>query len=279
MIKKIILIIFLIIIFKANLVQAGLGISPSKWTEEHALPGSQIQKTFILSRSNPEQDLYFDLELQGEEIKNWLIINNQEELIALKGQTRTPINLALNIPKNTKTGDYPGFLRIKSISQDNQGTAVLLSALIQLNIAVTDEAILDYEILEIYKKNNKKIELNILNKGNVPAKPTKLQITIFDKLKQSQIKSYAIQDLRDIEPVNAFSQDKIIINLNHNLQAGLYWLKADVYHNAELKKSDDIFLEIKKTDFYLIAFIVIIIIIFILVLKILLLWRSRKIKK
>lgn len=237
----------------ANFAQAGLGLSPSKWAEEHGPRGAQIEKTFTFSRSDPEEDLYFQAETEGE-IKDWLEIDKGLEFIMPKGEQQFPIKVKINIPAGADYGNYKGGIRFKSETRTKEktsGAGVILGALIQIDLAVSDEDFLDYDILQITvpaTKENElvRISLKIWNRGNIEAKPTKLTMVFWDGYKAEQIEFEEIADFSGIKAVPPFSEGEIEIESSAKLEVGQYWAIIKAYHNDEIIKSEEIIFDVKK---------------------------------
>jgi len=247
-----ILVIVLVVLFLGNIAYAGLGISPSDWIEKNALRGSHIEKTFTLSRSNPDEDLYFKAEIGGE-IKDWLKIDKGIEFTMPKGAQQFPIKITVDIPQNADFKSYQSEIRLKSESKSKEasgmGSSVVLNALIKINLTVSDTGVLDYEILQIAIPKQEEgdpinILLKILNRGNAQAKPTRLTIDFFDKYKQAKIDSRDLTDFSNIKAVVAFSEGEIKLEIPMQLAIEQYWAKVTVYQDEKVLKSEEITFDI-----------------------------------
>ena len=75
----------------ANPANAGLGMSPSNLIAKHLLRGSHLEKTFFLSRSDPDEDLKMIIETEGDEIKNWVTSDQESNFILPAGEKIIPI--------------------------------------------------------------------------------------------------------------------------------------------------------------------------------------------
>ena len=248
-ISEIWLVVVLILLI-AGSCQAGLGISPSQWIEKHALRGSRIEKIFTLSRAEPKEDLYFKAEIEGE-IKDWIKIDKGLEFTMPKGEQQFPIKVIIDVPQDAEYRGYQGGVRLKSESkaEATEGIGVVLSALIQIDLTVSEEEFLDYEILQIAIPKQEegkplKVVLKIWNRGNVEAKPTKLTADFWDKYKSEQLESTEITDFSEIKAVAPFSEGEITLSLPIQFEPEQYWANVKVYHDEEILKSEDIFFEI-----------------------------------
>jgi len=248
-ISEIWLVVVLILLI-AGSCQAGLGISPSQWIEKHALRGSRIEKIFTLSRAEPKEDLYFKAEIEGE-IKDWIKIDKGLEFTMPKGEQQFPIKVIIDVPQDAEYRGYQGGVRLKSESKTEtvEGIGVALHALIQIDLTVSEEEFLDYEILQIAIPKQEegkplKVVLKIWNRGNVEAKPTKLTADFWDKYKSEQLESTEITDFSEIKAVAPFSEGEITLSLPIQFEPEQYWANVKVYHDEEILKSEDIFFEI-----------------------------------
>ena len=247
-----ILVITLLIFLLADSCQAGLGISPSQWIEKHALRGSRIEKIFTLSRAEPKEDLYFKAEIEGE-IKDWIKINKGLEFVMPKGEQQFPIRVSIDVPQDAEYRDYKASIRLKSEPKttETEGIGVVLHALIQIELTVSGEEFLDYEILQIAipKQEEGKflnIILKIWNRGNVEARPTRLTADFWDKYKSEQLESKEITDFSGVAAIGPFSEGEIVLGLPVKFEPEQYWANVKIYQDGELLKSEDIFFEIVK---------------------------------
>ncbi|MDP3882567.1 MAG: hypothetical protein Q8Q48_00740 [Candidatus Staskawiczbacteria bacterium] len=229
---------------------AGLGISPSDWVEKNGLLGQQIEKTFTISRSDDEEDLYFTSEITGE-LTDWIRIENGNSFVMPKGQQQLPVNIILNIPETAEKKEYKGEIRLKSSSKAAQSgqVGVLLSALIRIDLTVSDKPFLSYDVLQIEiptqeTGNAVNVILKIWNKGNVLAKPTKLTADIFDKFNTTKIDSFTLTDFSAVTGVIPFSEGEIKLQIPIQLKPEQYWANISVYQDEKVLKSDDVTFDI-----------------------------------
>ncbi|KPJ55184.1 hypothetical protein AMJ47_01570 [Parcubacteria bacterium DG_72] len=250
--KKITIITFTFSIFllTANIINAGLGISPSRIIIEHLLRDSHYEKTFVLSRSEPKEDLNFRV-LVEDSIKDWITIDQGTEFTMPAGQQRFPITIIVEPPPDTPNGSYGGNIRLISAprAQEELGgssAVTSLAAVIQSNFTVTGEQVLEYSILAINIKLVEEespigITLTINNTGNVKARPTKVHVDIYDKFKEIFLESY---DITEMGFVDAFRKDDIIIEIPNKLSAEQYWAVVSVYRDNILLEEESVVFEI-----------------------------------
>ena len=119
----------------------------------------------------------------------------------------------------------------------------------QINLTVSKEKVLDYEILQIAipKQEEGKflnIVLKIWNKGNVEAKPTRLTMDFWNKFRDEKLETKEIIDFSKIKAVDAFSEGEIRIEVPIEFELDQYWAAVKVYQDEKILKSEDIFFEI-----------------------------------
>lgn len=250
------LIIFSIVLLCfAGTVFAGLGISPSDWIEKNGLLGQQMEKTFTLSRSNAGEDLYFTSKITGE-LTDWIKIENGNSFVMPKGKQQFPVNVTLSIPQNAEKRNYKGEIRLNSTSKSEKSNAgsvgVLLSALIRIDLTVSDKPFLSYDVLQIEiptqeTGKNINVVLKIWNKGNIEAKPTKLTADIFDKFNTTKISSHILTDFSAVTGVASFSEGQIKLQIPAELSPEQYWANISVYQDETILKTSTITFDIVKT--------------------------------
>jgi len=298
--RKLLFFIFLTALMcSAGSVFAGLGISPSDWVEKNGLVGQQIEKTFTLSRSDTAEDLYFTSKITGD-LTDWIKIKNGDSFVIKQGQQQFPVNIILSIPQNAEKKGYKGEIRLNSGSKTEQTgqVGVLLSALIRIDLTVSDEPFLSYDVLQIEVPKQEEGEfvnviLKIWNKGNIEAKPTKLIIDILDKFNTTKIDSQIITDFSAITGVSSFSEGQIEVPIPIQLQPEQYWASISVYQDEKILKSDVVTFDIveagslkpinavgealKNNTYLLIAGIVLsVILIFVIIIFVVRLFKKRK---
>jgi hypothetical protein len=236
----------------AKPVFADLGISPSDWIEANGLAGQQIGKTFTLSRSDTGEDLNFTTQMTGD-ITSWITLENGNSFTMQAGQQQYPVRVDLNIPQNAEKKEYKEEIRLNSSSKVAQTgqVGVLLSALIRIDLTVSDKPFLNYSIqqIEIPEQetgNNVSVVLKVWNQGNVVAKPTKVTADIFDKFNSTKINSFTITDLSAINGIAPFTQGNMNLQLPIQLAPDQYWANISVYQDEKLLKQDDLIFNIVK---------------------------------
>ncbi len=251
LIKKIsYLFVFLLILLTARSVGAGLGISPSRLTADHLLRGSVYEKTFTLSSSEPKETLDFKVVTEGR-IKDWLFTDKGVEFTWPVGKQKFPVTVIVEAPVDTPNGSYQGTIRFISSPKPSEqtggsGTVVALAAAIQVDLTISGKQVLEYALDAINIESIEqgffpKIRILVNNTGNVRAKPSKVQVEIYDKFKEALLAS---QDITEMGFVAPFKRDEIIIELSIDLSIGQYWAVVSVYRDDLLLKEDSLVFEV-----------------------------------
>jgi hypothetical protein len=234
----------------ANAVFAGLGISPSQMILPNLSKGSHVERTFVLSRSDPKEDFYFTATMEGA-TKDWTTLNKGMEFTMPAGEQRFSIVVIVNIPKDIANGEYKGGIRLESSSKSpnetsENGASISLSALIQTDFTITGEQILEYEISSIKIQTIEEgspleVSLTIINTGNVEARPTKVHVEVFDKFDENMLESQDIVEMGSVEP---FVTGDITIPVPTKLGIDQYWARISVYRDEVLLKEQSLVFEI-----------------------------------
>ncbi len=249
-IKKInYLLVFLLILLTARTVDAGLGISPSRLTNDHLLRDSVYEKTFTLSSSEPKDSLDFRVVIEGQ-IKDWVTTDKGEEFFWPAGQQRFPVTVIAKAPNDIPNGSYKGTIRFISSPKSQEqtkgsSTMVALAAAIQVNLTISGEQVLEYEIaavnIDVVEQGlPMKIRLVLDNAGNVKARPTKVHVDIYDKFQEMLLASYDVTEMGFIQP---FKREEIIIEIPDELDIGQYWAVVSIYRDDLLLEEEAVVFE------------------------------------
>ena len=241
---------FLVFLSIPGVVFAGLGISPSQMITPNLSKGSHMEKTFVLSRSDPTEDLYFKVTTEGA-TKDWITLDKGTEFTMPKGQQRFPILVIVNIPKDAANGEYKGGIRLESSSKSPDKTggseaSTALAALIQTDFTITGKQVLEYEISSIRIQTIEEgspleVSLTIINTGNVEARPTKVHVEVFDKLNKKLLESQDITEMGSVEP---FETGDIAFTVPTKLGINQYWTRISAYRDEALLKEESLVFEI-----------------------------------
>ncbi len=239
-----ILIISLLILFSANSVFAGFGVSPPKILNYHLLPGSHFEQTIYLVQSKPEKDLLAKIEIDAPEIKDWISIEGGLEFTIPAGVQMFPLKVSVDVPSKAAFKSYSGKIWIKTASKAEEGgtVSVALGALISIDLAVSAEEVYGFifrglEILKAEEGRPIKVKISLQNTGNTRDRPTKIHLDVYDRYHDKVLYSGDAADLNYIKP---FTQGEVVGKFRAKLGIETYWAEVKVY------KEDNILIEDKR---------------------------------
>ena len=235
--------------------EAAFGTSPPWVRNDHLLPGTTYESIINLSRNNPDNDMKVNIRFDGDkEIKKWLEIENEKNLIMKKGQKIFPMKVIVEVPKRAALRDYKGgiFVTLESIEEEvgEAGTvAIKLGSHIVVELTVTGDKILDYRVKTITLDALNEgdffyLNTEVENLGNVEITELNGQVDIYDYKEKEILNSLTFGQLSDaIEPNQLFKSQIVFPDLK--LDAGEYWVKVKVFKDDEVIYENRLFQAIK----------------------------------
>ena len=130
--------------FKVNSVFAGLGISPAQMLIDNLSPGAHVEKTFVLSRDNYQEDLDFQVSIEGL-AKDWVSVDRGDKFTIPAGEQRFSIVVSVDVPVDALVGNYSGGVRLTPLESDFTNVSALtnVSTFIQINFKIGNVQIFD----------------------------------------------------------------------------------------------------------------------------------------
>jgi len=251
--KKIglILIISLFVLFNANIVFAGFGVSPPKVLNYHLLPGSRFEQTIYLVQSKPEKDLLTKIEIDAPEIKDWISIDKGLEFIIPKGIQQFPIKVIVEVPTSAKFQHYGGRMWIKTTPQTKEGmVTIALGAIVDFDLTVSSEEVFGFvlrgvDISDTEQGRSIKIGVTLENVGNVKNRPTKIHLDVYDEFHKDLLYSGEATNLSYVGP---FQTKTVIAKFSAKLNLGQYWADISVFKdNDTIAEDKRVFNVIERT--------------------------------
>jgi len=230
------------------ITQAAFGVSPP-WVKNNLLiPGSTLEETIYLSRSDPAKDMHAQIRIDGdEEVLKWLSISNQDNLIIRAGQQVFPMSVVVKVPEDAKLGDYTGgiFVKLTPLAEETIGggqVAINLGAHISVELSVIDEEVTDYKVksasLEPIKEDGPfAVNLEVKNTGNTDVSNIEGQIEVYDRASGEVIKTLAFLPATD--PV-AFNETQEIEMVYEEFvpEEGEYFVEVEATKDGETVYKD-----------------------------------------
>ena len=235
-----------------------MGISPPRLTVDHMAKNVEYKKTFVLSHGDHSEAKYLRV-MVDDSLKEWVTTDKGMEFswphASEGGEKQFPLTLIVKAPSDAANGTYSGTIRIinssdpyVSAEENGAGASVSLAVAIEANLTLTDEQVLDYEVHsikaahEVEEDSPYEFVMHLENKGNVKAKPTKVEVDFYDQFNQQKLEAQETTDYGSVEP---FVQDgEIVASVPHSLKIGHYWARVMVFKDNDMIKEDDVKIEV-----------------------------------
>lgn len=223
----------------ANYAIAGFGVSPPTVLNKNLLPGSSDEQIIYIVQSEPKETLSAQVKISAGEATSWVGIENGNSFEIPKGIQQFPMKVKISVPSDAKLGQYKGTIELLTSStgssKQSAPVKVNLGAQIEIDLEVTNSALVDYNIQGFSIKDAGKGEpiilgIKIQNRGNAPAGPTKATVAFYDIYHSEKLWEGQKEIL---EKVESFSIKDINVELPNNLDLGQYWADVEVFDGEE----------------------------------------------
>lgn len=234
--------ISLLILFSANSVFAGFGVSPPKVLNYHLLPGSHFEQTIYLVQGKPEKDLAAKIEIDAPEIKDWITIDRGFEFTIPAGVQQFPIKVAVDVPLKAEFKHYGGQMWIKTSPADKgEGmVTIALGAIVDFDLEVSAEETYGFvvrglDIGDAEEGRPIKIKVSLQNIGNVKDRPTKIHLDVYDQWHSELLYS---EEVNDLDYVGPFNTKTVTAKFKNKLTLGSYWAEIKVFKDDHILTED-----------------------------------------
>lgn len=238
---------------------AGFGISPGIIKAENILRNSSFEKIFVLSRSDPVNDLLISVEAEGE-TADWFSFERGSRFTYPAGNKQFPIKATVKVPKGTPNGTYMGGVRFTGLPQascdgdDCEGTSVsvALGALADIEISVTDKEIKSFRVLGVQIDKARETEpivfsLFLENTGNVQIQPGYIIVDLFDKFHKIQLGSFTVSKFQGFAPVQR--SGRVLATVPYASEAGNLWAEVSIFdHENKLVAKENLPFDVTTKD-------------------------------
>ncbi|MFC1734402.1 hypothetical protein ACFL6I_29200, partial [candidate division KSB1 bacterium] len=227
----------------ATRTEAAFGTSPPWVRNDHLLPGTTFEEIVSLTRNTTGSDMKATVDIRGDkEVKKWIKIENQDELIMKKGQEILPMKVTVKVPSRAALKNYRGdiFVVLERIkTPDDVGmVAVKLGAHIMVDLTVIGEKITDYRVKSVSLDTLEEEEpfhlnVEVENFGNTEITELNGQVDIYDSEETEILKSLTFGELTE-----AVSPDDIVKSQvdfeDLVLDPGSYWAVVKVFKDGDV---------------------------------------------
>lgn len=248
-------------------VLAGFGISPPNVrTNKPVFAGSHFEQKITLLRSSAEEVLTAKITVNAPEIESWIKIDQGFEFDLPKGNTRTPMIVIVDVPKDAEIGEYKGYMNVKVVPKESAGgggVAIALGARIEIEINVTDEPFVEFLVRKVEISDFKtlgrpwnwsvflglfdrlfyrvRVPMKIENTGNIKVAPTKVVLDVYDRLEKEIINTYTDESIKKVPP---FATETVSASFPTKLPPGGYWGQVKIYKDNEIIRKDKLLFQI-----------------------------------
>lgn len=239
--KKILVLVAFVLAISIPLeASAGFGVSPPEIIEEHLVPGSEFTKVINLVQGNPERDLPVTATIDDSNIRSWIDFPEGNTAVIPAGTQIFPFPVEVKVPENADFGVYRASIKFVSTPEGVSGAGqvtIALGAKVIVDLTVGDDVVVDYEIADIdipgiKEGDNPKVEIKVVNRGNVPAGPDAATFELFDKFGDIRL-GFSNAKREDLKQVKSFSEDRYEISfpVDIYIAPGEYRAHARIYDN------------------------------------------------
>jgi hypothetical protein len=253
--KKFLLVVlasFFFLQISVSETEAAFGISPAEITIDYLSPGMEVDKEFLISRTelNSDADIVVEPDIPGAD--SWVKIDPDVAFTIPKGQRTKTMKVVITVPQNAPYKSYEGYLNVKvgGVGKTS-GVTVVEGVAISVNLSVTKEKISKMLIRKIEiptTEEGKPIRLlvSIENQGNQEIKPDKFSLLVKNSF-GIEVMNSEYTKLANVSPGKL---EDAVAEFENKLTKGEY--KADVsitYNGQEIKKGTIAFRVEKKQEF------------------------------
>jgi len=234
------------VLLLSQTASADFGVSPPSIQNEHLLPGSYFEREIFLVRSQAAEAVpmvvIFSQEL--EEIRNWFEVEPGLEFVIPAGVQQFPLKVKTQVPQDAQLGKYSGYIWIegKPAKDQKEQVRTMVGGTISVNLTVTDKKYSDWQLrdlrIEHLAEGEKalKVFLKVENLGNIRARPSKVELEVYDSFHQDLLFSGENSELEWVEP---FETREIAAEFSVDLEPHRqYWAEIEIYKEDELLLAD-----------------------------------------
>jgi len=237
----------------AGTANAAIGLSPADIENNHLLRGSEFTRTMNVSRDNASEALNVLIKFSGDQIKDWVDVEENGEFVIPSGVYSIPIKISIKVPATANLGVYKAtidFVGVPLKAKTATGTGVNTQVGVQgtLRLTVTDKKISSFTVNSIESAKVEtgsplKFNVGITNTGNMPAKPSKLVAEIRAFRSETILESYEITDFAEVKPF--FDDRQTLVSTKKTaLNQGVYNMTVSVFDGTKKVRSSDMTLEL-----------------------------------
>lgn len=242
------LLVGLFIQFSYDDVDASFGVSPADFTFENLRPGSSVQETFLLSRTDLENDANILVESDINGANDWVSVDPGTSFTIPAGQRTREMTVSVAVPEDAPLREYEGYLLVKvTEGEQTSGVSVVQGVGIAVNLIttrleVTRLLIRSLEIPVFAQDELLRLILRTENQGNRAAAPERVEIIVYDLAGNELFRS----EYNELESVNVGELKELIAEFDPDLEPGEYQADIVVIFQGEPLREDRLVFEVTE---------------------------------
>ncbi len=206
-------------------------------------PGMSFDHQVVVSRSGYDGEMDVTIELESEEISEWMSFRPSNQFVFPAGEGQFPVTVSVNIPEDAEFGVYNGKVtfqaQAKSADTGTMGVAINVGAALLAELTVGDSVFSDYyvrsvDFLDILQNEETQVKVAIVNNGNVPDGPDDISFQLFDRFGDLSL-GFSQED-NAFEKIAPFNKGEQVVSFPINtkgLTPGQYRGKVRVYGDSK----------------------------------------------
>ena len=223
---------------------AAFGISPPFMHPTNLIPGSHYAQTIYLVQDRPDADLGMRVTLSvPDPIRSWFSISPGEQFTMPKGVRQFPVEIIVDIPKDTGLGVYNG--KISFVTQPaNEGqVSIALGAEVDISLTVGNDIVRKLTIpiirpLDIEEGWDPRVYIKVDNEGNVAERFSGAIFELYDQFGASRLAYIQKQD--GFPEIPAFSTQEFTLEFPTNFYLGIgqYWASIQLFREGKVEATN-----------------------------------------
>jgi len=241
-------------------VSAGFGITPPYVRNNSLTRNSTYEQQILMVRGDTNVAQKAEITVDAPEIQDWITLVEGDEIKMPTGVQKVPLTVRITVPKDAEFKDYKGYIRIRTLPDDDQVSAgavsISLGARVDIVLSVIDREIKDFRVRKIsvpdlneghkflwlYFPGKINFEMMIENTGNVEVAPSSVEFRIYDRA--GKVLFEETKNLGKIDKTAPYATANVVAELPVHLPAGSYMARYRIYNDEEIKQEGDLSLNI-----------------------------------
>lgn len=239
-----------------DITQASFGITPPYVRNTSLTRNSTYEQQILLVRGDPSTALKAEIVVDAPEIATWLEIVEGTAIPLPNGQQKVPMTVRVRVPSDAEFKDYSGVIRIRTLPDDSAlavgAVNISLGAQVQIDLSVIDREIKDFRVRRVslsdlnegkkfawlYFPGKINFGISLENTGNVDVSPSKVHFKIYDFAGNLLLEETS--NLGRITKVAPYATADVVAELPTRLPAGNYFVRFEIFNDAEVKHSGEL---------------------------------------